>query len=425
MALPKRFSLADLTPLDFYFSSCPDSVSNFTIYESKDFSDGILPASRKAVIDTFQTSSKQSDIAKQSFEKLQQQYLRAFNRSLASAASGRKGYRDTRSTLKKALEVNFLKAYAIGRTSSGEDFIKNFKITKQELDFVKKAAKQELGFAEKFLKQTIDSGNVNSVRVGMYGRSLEAMFTNGWLSSIPEDSIIYWKLGHAEHCIDCLALAAESPYQMSGKNFKKLPVVPRSGGSRCLSNCKCDLHIVLPDEQGKVEELKDPLFLQSPLVTKGETIDDDFRTAERLYQRINELRQRITLAKPGTTNVNSLISARTRTTQRLIALQDKVGKNYVPAFSAKEVNQTANMVSGLKELSFASVKEGQNIVILRNIFSTPAVVTKRSSRSIKATTPYGDVEIKPEDSFLFFEQQKSTLNESFPLLFGVDFDVLL
>lgn len=52
----------------------------------------------------------------------------------------------------------------------------------------------------------------------------------------PAPAKIIWTLHPAEHCPDCLSLAAGSPYTAA-----TLPTYPGAGGTQCRANCKCSL----------------------------------------------------------------------------------------------------------------------------------------------------------------------------------------
>lgn len=51
-----------------------------------------------------------------------------------------------------------------------------------------------------------------------------------------QGKVVYWRLGVAEHCEDCIELADNSPYRGS-----ELTVYPGSGSTRCRGNCHCYL----------------------------------------------------------------------------------------------------------------------------------------------------------------------------------------
>ena len=72
----------------------------------------------------------------------------------------------------------------------------------------------------------------------MYGDWLDSLFVEGAISQIPLSMLIYWTLHPAEHCVNCLELAAGSPYTK-----ETLPTFPKRGDTQCLTNCKCTLEL--------------------------------------------------------------------------------------------------------------------------------------------------------------------------------------
>lgn len=73
-------------------------------------------------------------------------------------------------------------------------------------------------------------------RAQMYGSRLRGTASIAFETNSPGDSWFYWRLGAAEHCEDCIDLAARSPWKKG-----ELPVFPGDGGTECLVNCKCHL----------------------------------------------------------------------------------------------------------------------------------------------------------------------------------------
>lgn len=74
------------------------------------------------------------------------------------------------------------------------------------------------------------------VRVRLYGRATRATYWNEWTRR--REGEVWWVLGIAEHCPDCVTLAENSPYTM-----KSLPTVPAAGDTECKRNCKCRLEV--------------------------------------------------------------------------------------------------------------------------------------------------------------------------------------
>jgi hypothetical protein len=72
-------------------------------------------------------------------------------------------------------------------------------------------------------------------RARMYGNTAQKSYWDFYTRGARR---IVWQLNPAEHCPDCLGLAANSPYTES-----TLPTVPGAGDTRCRSNCKCTLSV--------------------------------------------------------------------------------------------------------------------------------------------------------------------------------------
>lgn len=75
-------------------------------------------------------------------------------------------------------------------------------------------------------------------RILMYAIGSQQSYWWSLVHSLPSAARIFWKLGSSEHCPDCLALAAGSPYTPA-----TLRTVPGAGATECLSHCKCTLVI--------------------------------------------------------------------------------------------------------------------------------------------------------------------------------------
>lgn len=108
-----------------------------------------------------------------------------------------------------------------------------------------RAALRELVDAETaYFAGMVGEAMSSSARIGMYGRAADAAFHMGMVSALPANAKIDWRLGIAEHCQDCLGLAARGPYDKPGRGENALPSLPRDGGTRCLRNCRCHLVVV-------------------------------------------------------------------------------------------------------------------------------------------------------------------------------------
>lgn len=88
-------------------------------------------------------------------------------------------------------------------------------------------------------------------RIEMYAASLHPVHTQGVLKGLP-NAWCEWKLGRAEHCDDCLALAAGSPYRVG-----QLPTWPGQGDTQCLNNCRCGVVIISKWQAAKLRLARD------------------------------------------------------------------------------------------------------------------------------------------------------------------------
>ena len=73
-------------------------------------------------------------------------------------------------------------------------------------------------------------------RCDLYALSIRGSASEAWASSQNEDDEIDWVLGDAEHCDDCIALAAQSPY-----TGNTLYAYPGQGDTECGMHCHCHL----------------------------------------------------------------------------------------------------------------------------------------------------------------------------------------
>lgn len=73
-------------------------------------------------------------------------------------------------------------------------------------------------------------------RAGFYAKRLLGSCNEAFVTHSDPDATFDWVMGSAEHCDDCPALAAGSPYSAD-----VLWTFPRSGATQCLFHCKCHL----------------------------------------------------------------------------------------------------------------------------------------------------------------------------------------
>lgn len=86
--------------------------------------------------------------------------------------------------------------------------------------------------------QQIAAGDVSQAqalaRIKQYGRASQQSYWREYAANTT--GLLYWDLGVAEHCPDCLILNANSPYTV-----QTLPTYPAAGATQCKGNCQCNL----------------------------------------------------------------------------------------------------------------------------------------------------------------------------------------
>lgn len=117
--------------------------------------------------------------------------------------------------------------------------LRDWEMTDDQLDELIRLAEAETEFFKNFMDAVASEALDRDVRTELYGGSVGDAFWRAWTMGLPSVANIWWKLSVAEHCEDCLALAAGSPYSKPGTGSNPLPTVPRAGDTRCLARCKC------------------------------------------------------------------------------------------------------------------------------------------------------------------------------------------
>ena len=384
-----------LSLLDSHFSVTPFGVDRFSIYESKDFEDLVVGKPRRKILTSLQTSSDRTKLSLSAFEKTQSGYLSEFRGVFNRVTSGKQSMREADKDLSRIIKARFTEAYLLGHSSTGSKFMSLLKPTPEETKWVIEAAKTELGFAKRFLRVAANSGVYSDHRAGMYSKTLESMYTAGWLSSLPENAQIWWVLHARESCLDCMALARMSPYKLTGTK-SRLIAVPKNGSTRCLSNCRCTLRV---DLSGGVSDK--PFFLREAVKTEG--LDAKVEsTADELFSESNWVRQKMELTSDED-ELKVLSRRRQKITRAIIDLQQSTGQSFVPAYSVADVQKAVEEVKGLKQIPFAKLEKGQMVVVLKNSSSIPSLVVKATSTKAKFSSAYGDFELTPANWVMYFD----------------------
>ena len=173
-------------------------------------------------------------------------------------------FRATKRSVDRWMEVWSVEAYRHGLAAAG---VPDIPITRTDLKWIRTSfLKEERRFMAKFLNK-VRFNKISRLRArqraGWYAQTLDSIFWTAMASSYPERGTrIRWKLSPAEHCPDCLRLAARS--RRRPFTLKTLPTTPRAGFTRCLMNCKCRLEIVFIPKRARLGEptAKDRAMLQ-------------------------------------------------------------------------------------------------------------------------------------------------------------------
>ncbi len=92
--------------------------------------------------------------------------------------------------------------------------------------------------------------NQVSEHLDRYGNVVENYGQAGEMNAmgvLPTDTVlVWWRLGAADHCDDCIALSDASPLYLSV--LDQDGIFPGSGHTQCGGNCHCDLEYETPDQ---------------------------------------------------------------------------------------------------------------------------------------------------------------------------------
>lgn len=265
------------------------------------------------------------------------------------------GYMNKMNVLTKSLEKGQISILDFDKKSHeiiGNSFTQSYKLNLKrkmnggDIEYVGRATQEEMKYMRSFGRDVKNNKlKLSRVkRVGMYSQTLDGIGWHAQVESQPDNVRIDWVLGRAEHCDDCILLAANSPYTKFN-----LPTTPKVGGTVCLSNCKCKLRFkkgVLSSVERedmiqysaiKDQGLKD--ILAMPKVPKGMRYPS---INERKY--IDDLRHRLNyqrrLIGDKTTRGRKLLQAiaeRKRINEELVDYTMKNDIYEIPVFSVDDV----------------------------------------------------------------------------------------
>lgn len=153
----------------------------------------------------------------------------------------------------------FTNIYKAGRRASGVEAVvpeAAGRATSGEEAWVKSAIQEEVKFWKKFMQEIKDGAVVRAItlpsdvlrlhpparrytieeRMDMYIGNMEGVFEAGRVQGLPDDRLYYWvgpEVGDRGICAGCAFIVDNQPYPKS-----RLPAVPRSGATPCLSRCR-------------------------------------------------------------------------------------------------------------------------------------------------------------------------------------------
>ena len=218
-------------------------------------------------------------------------------------------------------------------------------LTAGDKEYLNRAVAEEMKYAIQFGQDIVDESLLmpREQRAGMYAKTLDGIGLHALVEAEPDDARFYWVLGVAEHCVDCLILADQSPYDKWN-----LPTTPRAGATKCLSHCKCRIRVVRGRRTKREREAAEaygyqkdlalsemlapptpPKGLRAPTVVEAKYIDN-------LRSKINTQR-RIIEAEEDPKRLKAAVAKRKAYNDELIDFLEKEGVYEVPVWSVDDV----------------------------------------------------------------------------------------
>ena len=328
------------------------------------------------------------------------------------------------SELNKAGRGNFswfyAQAYKLGKGTTGDDDT----LSDEDKAYLKDEIKDEYRYFKKFSDDIAKGeGKMNyQDRAEMYGQALDGLFLQGQVSSLPHETQIYWRLGVAEHCNDCLEFAAGSPYTPD-----TLPAVPRDGTSACLTNCKCFLDFEVSTEKGvEGEEEEGPRYphpdeIDSLEFPDKQPSDDLASQMNSVADDLNYYRQRLELSTDEEEQ-KEWAKKRREANLELIRLQRDSGVTASPKYSLDDLlTPLKDLPEGMTPVEkIASITNGQRVSLVkgRSVYRGD-VVSRDEEGVVKVKTDDGhEVEINlREPPYILFplETEKWDSLEDVPI----------
>lgn len=193
-------------------------------------------------------------------------------------------------TLQNAMFRSFRKGYG-SRGRQDSSTLTNEKIIEQNPIFRSMLDKQS-AFAAQFASQyasgyTDRKGAMGvGARTNMYGQALKGAYNAGAVFGGIGGEKIFWRLGACDHCTDCPALSASSPFTRA-----TLPTMPGNGDTKCRTNCCCYLVFVRAPKQVEPDDTLDSFFSEGGDVQEDEGQDTKRRKLHDLMLQRSFLRR--------------------------------------------------------------------------------------------------------------------------------------
>lgn len=287
--------------------------------------------------------------------------------------------------VRAAIEKRFREAYKAGK---GGD------LDAGDEEWLRRAMDDEVGYAKKFGRQEkTGKGKMGrAARSVMYGNTLDGIALHGMVEALPDDARITWKLGNADHCPDCIALAASGPYTKWS-----LPTTPRAGSTKCKTHCQCSLVVRTgrltaaerkdAERYGgkRAEKLRDLLRPKPP---KGMRRPDEDESAaiDEMRTKMNFLRRKLAEARAAGADaktIRRLAAARRDANDRLISFLEDRDIYDIPVVSVDEVITGADLGVGVQAEIMRAGLDGATLGLLDD--KRLGVMLERFLRLAKAT----------------------------------------
>lgn len=259
---------------------------------------------------------------------------------------------------RKAADEAYETAYRLGLAQTAQ----NPQVQDKGIDaFLDAEAEDEADYFGGFLDQVFGDEEEfdRDRRLGMYVDALDGLFHRGAVDGLPNDALIFWKLRPAEHCLDCVSLAARSPFVRPGvrhPDYDQLPTTPRKGDTRCISNCKCYLEFSPTSAEPERPARRKVGYEPKP---GADGKRPDLSGGQQAAADDLGLRMQWARAMYDVTGDQSYLGKRRKWNAELIALQQASGVDLRPRATA---DATSRVVAAAEENGYDAVLPGRKRV---------------------------------------------------------------